>query len=111
MANHLPNTATLLVILAATTSLPIFGASDEDSIHLHIIANDNQPATRVCLSAATDSPNQFTRMLRRVSLSYLIAARSIRCNDQPLNQFAARYNPHDETIRRLNRYSRPDERQ
>ncbi|QIZ77004.1 DUF3718 domain-containing protein [Ferrimonas lipolytica] len=75
-----------------------------------IVAADDSMETRVCVQAATIPMRRFSKALRHNRLDYKIIGKHLRCNNEAVATFAARYNSDDRVANRLARYSNEEVR-
>ncbi|MBY6187341.1 DUF3718 domain-containing protein [Marinobacter hydrocarbonoclasticus] len=91
--------------LAPTLLIALAVASSAGANEVQFIALDNSPATRLCIAAATLKPMQLHQAIRHQGLNEKGVVRTIRCNDENIASFAARYNPDALSVQRLSAHA------
>lgn len=84
----------ILMVVAATTAQ----AAE------YVVADDH-PISKLCVSAATDSPLRFFDQAKELRLSKVLVANKISCNGLNITSFA-RQAGNERNYQRLNRYRR-----
>ncbi|WP_035387215.1 DUF3718 domain-containing protein [Ferrimonas senticii] len=69
------------------------------------VATDDAATTKLCVAAADDSLLRFHHGVKHSGISYRVLGEKVRCNGEPIANFAAMYNDDLRVSKRLARYS------
>lgn len=72
----------VVLLLAGSLSCQVLAAN------VKFVAADNSVATRLCISAATDSRLEFRQQVKDSRISIRTVANKLHCNDLPAADFA-----------------------